>query len=106
MKQYHWLIILMILLTLTACGGSAARLNNQGNQNFETKKFDDALKDYTAAQQEDPNLTAPYYNAGNTRYRQNDLKGAVTQLQQASRAPDEKVAPSAFYNLGNTYFRG
>jgi Ca-activated chloride channel family protein len=106
MKQYHWLIILIIVLALTACGGSAARLNNQGNQNFEAKNFDDALKNYTAAQQEDPNLTAPYYNAGNARYRQNDLKGAAAQLQQAGRAADEKVAPSAAYNLGNTYFRG
>lgn len=95
-----------IVVLLTACGSSAARYNNQGNQDFSKQQFDQALENYRSAQQENPDLAEPYYNAGNTRYRQHDLKGAEAQLQQSLRDAGEPLQPEAFYNLGNTYFRG
>jgi Ca-activated chloride channel family protein len=105
MKRSQWLILLMMLIFLTACGSAAARYNNRGNRDFEAKKFDEAMADYTTAQQEDPDLAEPYYNAGNTRHRQDDPAGALAQLEQSLRTADDELAQQAFYNLGNTYFR-
>ena len=105
MKRSHGLVLLVVLIFLTACDSSAARYNNQGNQDFESQKFEEAMDDYTKAQQEDPDLAAPYYNAGNTRHRQDDLEGALAQLEQSLRTADDELAQQAFYNLGNTYFR-
>jgi Ca-activated chloride channel family protein len=104
MKQ--WLILSGLVVVLTACGSSAARYNNQGNQDFSKQQYDQAIENYRTAQQENPDLAEPYYNAGNTRYRQNDLKGAEAQLQQSLRDAGEPLQPQAFYNLGNAYFRG
>jgi len=103
MKQL-WFTLLVLLILLTACNSSAARYNNQGNQGFAAKKYDAAMEDYRLAQQADPDLAAPYYNAGNTRYRQHDTEGAESQLQQSLRAADGELSEKTFYNLGNTYF--
>jgi tetratricopeptide (TPR) repeat protein len=105
MKQNQWFVLLVTLIFVTACGSSAARYNNRGNKDFEADEFDDAMNNYTAAQQENPDLAEPYYNAGNTRYRQTDLETATAQLQQALRTADDELAQQAFYNLGNTHFQ-
>ena len=105
MKRSQWFVLLVILIFLAACDSSAARYNNRGNKDYEAQKFDEAIDDYTTAQQEDPDLAAPYYNAGNTRHRQDDLEGALAQLEQSLRTADDELAQQAFYNLGNTYFQ-
>jgi Ca-activated chloride channel homolog len=105
LKFYQWLFLLTLLLVFTACGGSAARYNNQGNKDYATKKLDDAIENYRLAQQQNPDLAEPYYNAGNTRHRQNDWPGAATQLQQSLRSANSDVSQNAYYNLGNTYFQ-
>jgi Ca-activated chloride channel family protein len=105
MKRSQGFVLLVILIFLTACGSSAARYNNRGNKDFESQKFEEAMDDYTKAQQENPDLAEPYYNAGNTRHRQDDLGGALAQLGQSLRTADDELAQQAFYNLGNTYFR-
>lgn len=100
------LLIFMIgFLSLTACGQSAASYNNQGNKDFEAKRYDQALDNYTSSQLEDPDLAEPYYNAGNAYHRKGDLDSAVPQLQQSLRTAEDELAEQSFYNLGNTYFK-
>ncbi|MBN1995047.1 MAG: tetratricopeptide repeat protein [Anaerolineae bacterium] len=105
MKKGQWLIWLMAIVLLSGCGSAAARYNNRGNRDFEAEKFDEAIKDYTTAQQENPDLAEPYYNAGNTHHRQENLEGAVAQLKQSLRGADDELKQQAYYNLGNTYFQ-
>jgi tetratricopeptide (TPR) repeat protein len=95
----------IILIFLSACGASAASYNNQGNKSYESEQYNEALNSYTAAKQEDPNLPEPYYNSGNTFYRQGDLDAAGLQLQEALRSQDDELAQKSFYNLGNAYFK-
>jgi len=97
------LVILSVLL-LTACGPSAARYNNRGNDQFEDGDYDEAMNNYRLAQQENPDLAAPYYNSGNTYHRQGNLESAATQLKQSNRTAAGKLAQNSNYNLGNTYF--
>ena len=102
--KHQWIILLVVLVFLSACGSSAARYNNRGNEDFSVENYDDAMENYTSAQQENPDLAEPYYNAGNTRHRQDDTEKAVAQLEQSLRMADDELAQKSFYNLGNTYF--
>ncbi|MDM8521295.1 tetratricopeptide repeat protein [Anaerolineales bacterium HSG6] len=106
MKKQTILIIMLGMMTmiLSACNSSAARYNNQGNNDFEKAAYDDALEEYTAAKETDAELAEPYYNSGNAFHNKGDLKSAVGQTQQALRLADDKLAQRAFYNLGNAYF--
>jgi Ca-activated chloride channel family protein len=104
-KYLPWLIMAAILLSLTACGDSAARYNNRGNDNFEAAEYEAALENYTTARLEEPDLAEPYYNSGNTLYRQGELDRAGLQLQQAVKRAKEGTAPQANFNLGNTFFQ-
>lgn len=105
MKNMQWLVMAALLLGVTACGESAARYNNRGNDDFEAAEYEAALENYTAARLEDPELAEPYYNSGNTLYRQGELDRAELQLQQAVKRANGDTAPQANFNLGNTFFQ-
>mgnify|MGYP005848982755 CR=1 FL=1 len=105
MRYFQWLVIGLGLISLTACGASAARYNNRGNENFEAGEYQAALEQYTAARLENPDLAEPYYNGGNTFYRQGELDRAELQLQQSVKRAGGDVSQEANYNLGNTYFQ-
>ena len=110
MRSTYLLTILFAgLVTLTACGSAAARYNNEGNEAFEENNYPGALEDYTAAKQEDPDLAEPYYNSGNTYYRQGQYESAEMQTKQSIRSTERKeneaLAQNSYYNLGNSYFQ-
>ena len=104
-KARSLIFCLGVLVFLTACGSSAARYNNEGNEDFEARQYPEALDDYIAAQRENPDLAAPYYNAGNTYHRQGNLEAAEAQTKQSIRSAEEELSQKAYYNLGNTYFK-
>ncbi|MCB0155823.1 MAG: tetratricopeptide repeat protein [Anaerolineae bacterium] len=108
MNRFRHVAMLMLLLFLTACGNSAARYNNSGNEAYQAEQYPQALEEYTHAKQEDPELVEPYYNSGNTLHRQGELENAAVQLQEVLRSASEgqeELAQNSFYNLGNTYFK-
>lgn len=92
------------MLLLAGCGPSAARYNNEGNDQFAAEEFAAALDSYTAAEREDPDLAEPYYNAGNAFYRQENLEKAEAQLNQSLRSANDELAQQGYYNLGNTAY--
>ncbi len=98
-------IFLAAMLLLAACGPSAARYNNDGNDDYEAGDYTEAVDDYIAAQRENPDLAEPYYNAGNAYYRDGNLEAAAAQTQQSIRTAEDQLAQNSFYNLGNTYFK-
>lgn len=105
MKRFQWLVTMVVLLSSTACGASAASYNNRGNEKFEAEEYDAALDDYTSARLEEPDLPEPYYNGGNAFYRKGDLDKAQLQLNQSVRRAESATAQQTHYNLGNTFFQ-
>jgi Ca-activated chloride channel family protein len=105
MKRFQWLVAMVVLLSSTACGASAASYNNRGNEKFEAEEYDAALDDYTSARLEEPDLPEPYYNGGNAFYRKGDLDKAQLQLNQSVRRAESATAQQTHYNLGNTFFQ-
>lgn len=104
--KYLFILILLILtLSLTACGASVEKLNKRGNEAYIKQMYEEALVAYQAAQIESPELAEPYYNAANTLYRQGNYAEAVKQLSYAlSFADDESIKQSGLYNLGNNAY--
>lgn len=110
MRSPYFLTILFAgLVMLTACGSAAARYNNQGNEAFKENNYLKALEDYTAAKQENPDLAEPYYNSGNTYYRQGQYESSEMQTKQSIRSTEREenqaLAQNSYYNLGNSYFQ-
>ena len=77
---------------------------NNANERFAAQEYDVALDSYLGAQAANPDLPAPYYNAGNVYYRQSDYQAAQLYLQEAAMRGDETLDQAAFYNLGNVAF--
>jgi Ca-activated chloride channel family protein len=95
----------VVVILLSACGPSAAHYNNRGNEEYAAEKYDEALKNYTSAQREDPDLAEPYYNAGSAFHRKDDFEAAIAQTQQSLRAAEGELAEQGHYNLGNNFFK-
>lgn len=106
MKHKRQLIIIVVtLIFITACGESAARYNNAGNQEYNAENYTEAVDNYVAAQREDPDVPEPYYNAGNAYHRQGNFESAAAQTQQSIRTSEGGIAQNSYYNLGNTFFK-
>jgi Ca-activated chloride channel family protein len=100
-------ILLLAALALTACGQSAEKLNNDGNEAFANQDYQGALMAYHQAQEEAPELAEPHYNEANTHYRLEDYEQAQQQIEQAlvSGEDQEALDQSSYYNLGNVFFQ-
>ncbi len=72
-------------MLLAGCGSSVARYNNRGNEAFAQGDYVAALDEYRQAQQEDPDVSAPYYNYGTTYHQEGKIDYAIPQLKQANR---------------------
>jgi len=103
MKRIIFLLALM--LTVTACGQSAGRLNNKGNRAFADRDYAAALEAYQSAQAQAPDVAEPYYNAANAYYRQENYRQAALQAEQSLRTADDALSEYGYYNLGNIYFQ-
>ncbi len=94
----------LLLLLLAACSPSAQSLVRKGNDHYTEQAYEDALSAYQLAQQKDPELAEPYYNAANTLYRQQDYGGAADVMQLAVITADTATMQHrVFYNTGNTF---
>jgi Ca-activated chloride channel family protein len=102
-----WTLIVLaaLALLLTACSPSTAKLTETGNEAFAKQAYEDALKAYTEAQVNSPELAEPTYNLANVLYREGKYEEALKSLQQAAQiAQTGEVAQSSHFNAGNAAF--
>jgi Ca-activated chloride channel family protein len=105
MKKILLPLALASLLILTACGPSAEKLNNQGNEAFQNQDYPTALAAYQQAQGESPELAEPHYNAANSHYRQEQYEEAQKELEQTLAKDQANLRQNSYYNLGNNFFQ-
>lgn len=95
------------LFLITRNDSPAAKLLKQGNDAFAAQNYLDALGAYQLAQNRQPELAEPFYNAANALYRQGSFGDAIAQIQQALlNAQDDELAQHSFFNLGNAAYNG
>lgn len=99
------LALLVVTAPLTAGQNKVRRINGEGNKLYTEEQWADALAQYTAANEIDPENPVLHYNLGNALYRINDLEQAVTHYTAAAASEDQELARRARFNLGNTWFR-
>ena len=92
--------MLLLLSTGLAAASSATALKN-----YESGKYDAALKEYDRLRKERPEDARLAFNAGAAAYQAKQFEDATRHFSGATGARDPKLAQSAFYNLGNAYFQ-
>jgi tetratricopeptide (TPR) repeat protein len=77
--------ILFIIFIATNCFGQseAEKLNVQGNDLGRQGKYEEAIKKYDKAIQNDPAYSEPYYNRGKAKLNLKDYKGAIVDFNSA-----------------------
>ena len=95
--------LLAAALVSPAAADQAASKNNDGNQLYEQKKYDDALKMYVDAQASRPGAPELHYNIGNVLFRKKEFDKAIEEYLRAQAAPDPVLSQAASFNRGNAF---
>lgn len=78
----------------------------EGNKNYESKKYNEAEKDYKKAIQQNKNSYTGAFNLGNTYYKQGKYEDAANQFQSITHTPVEKdTLAKVYHNLGNSLLK-
>ena len=73
----------------------------RGMKAFDEGRFEDALREFTAAEHEAPGHPALEYNRGNALYRLGRYDGAREAYRRASEAAGPSLKERDLYNMGN-----
>lgn len=89
------------LFPVTSKGQNDKVLIKKGNEAYEKKEYDNAVKNYQQAAQKNPANATAQYNLGNALYKNNKTDEAVQAYDGAlSNAASNADKAKAFYNKG------
>ena len=94
----------LLALGLLACGRQTPEANAQGNDAFDAQDYAGAVEAYRRAQESSPDLPEPFYNSGNSQYRQESYDDALSSYDQAQLNAGEGLTGSIHFNRGNVHF--
>ncbi len=94
-------VLLAWLLLPCPAGASSADALKQ----YESGRYDAALKEYDRLRAQRPEDSRLAFNAGAAAYQAKKFEDATRHFSSATGARDPLLAQSAFYNLGNAYFQ-
>jgi len=78
---------------------------NRANDLYKQGKFDDSVYLYQKALEKDDRSGVIKYDLGTALYKKGEYSKALGYLEQASEGKNDKIRPSAEYNLGNVLYR-
>jgi Ca-activated chloride channel family protein len=95
------LLIVSCLSTLTSKAQNDKALIKKGNEAYEKKEYDNAIKNYQQAAEKNPANATAQYNLGNALYKNNKTDEAVQAYDGAlSNSTSNADKAKAFYNKG------
>jgi len=106
MIERGWAIFLLLIVSmivLVACGVNFAERNNTGNAQAELGVYDEAISIYQQAQVVLPDRAESYFNAAAALSATSQFSEAVATLEQALKTADADLTLRVYYNLGNVY---
>ena len=104
-KQIFFLTAYIIgVLTLTAQEGEVINHIFDGNQQAESKEFNEAEMAYRRALSKAPEKPEALYNLGNTHFEEQDFDEAKQRYFQTQKFTENKFSKQqTFHNLGNVF---
>jgi len=99
-----FLFIIIIFIPSLAFASVASEVN-KANDLYKQGKFDNSLKLYQEALDQDDKSPIIKYNLGTVFYKKGDYTKALGYLEQAAQDKNIKIKPKAEYNLGNVLFK-
>ena len=93
-------MLVLVLFPLLAAASPSSALRE-----YQSGKYDAALKEYQQAlekQSDDPRL---HFNAGAAAYRATNYDAALQHFTAVLAAREVKLQQAAYFNLGNTHYR-
>ena len=104
-RLYSYVFILVLALLVTACGSSAERRIDEGNQAFQDEAYLVALQAYKEAEAQSPDLAEPHYNAANALYKEGAFADASSELSKALDLVEHAdLEEHGLFNLGNSAY--
>ena len=104
-RYLYLLIIIFAFVTPSLVYASVAGDVNKANDLYRQGKFDDSLKLYQEALDQDDKSAVVKYDLGTALYKKGDYAKALGYLEQAAQDKNIKVRPKAEYNLGNDLYK-
>jgi tetratricopeptide (TPR) repeat protein len=81
------------------------RAVESGNASMKSGKTEEALADYDKAVAELPSDAGAHFNRGNALFALSRFEEASNEFLRATQGQEPGLKASAFYNLGNSYFK-
>lgn len=104
-RLYSYVFILALAVLVTACGSSAERRIEEGNQAFQDEAYLVALQAYKDAEAQSPDLAEPHYNAANALYKEGAYADASSELFSALDLVEHTdLEEHGLFNLGNSAY--
>ena len=101
LKKAVVLTVAVCMLSLHSKAQNDKELIKKGNEAYEKKEYDDAVKNYQQAAEKNPVNPTAKYNLGNALYKNNKTEEAVQAYDGAlSNATSNTDKAKAFYNKG------
>ncbi|MBF0570271.1 MAG: tetratricopeptide repeat protein [Candidatus Omnitrophica bacterium] len=100
----HSLLAIVIAFPSIVWASVAGEVN-QANDLYKQGKFDDSLKLYQKALDQDDKSSVIKYDFGTTLYKKGDYSKALGYLEQAAQDKNIGIRPKAEYNLGNVLYK-
>ena len=94
-----------IVLAPSLVYASVAGEVNKANGLYKHGQFDDSLKLYQEALDQDDKSSVVKYDLGTALYKKGDYVKALEYLEQATQDKNVKIKPKAEYNLGNVLYK-
>jgi Ca-activated chloride channel homolog len=100
------MILATALLAVFSCGFLEFVFDeaHQGNDAFARGQYDQAAKQYTEAQIDNPTELTLDYNLGTALYKQGKHEDSMTAFRKVYKDDDPNVVADAHYNTGNALF--
>ena len=102
-------VLAAVVLVQPAGAATLRSLVNEGNERYSGEEYEEALKSYRLAAEENPDSFHAHFNLGAALYRIGEHTQAIGSFQLAAQlareAGDAQNEALARYNLGNALFR-
>jgi hypothetical protein len=105
-KKICLFVICLILFPGLIFAKSSSALVDKGNDAYEKKQYDDALKAYESAGMDLPESAEIYFNKGTVYYRKGEYAKAKEAWEKSALNSKEIILEArSLFNLGNTAFQ-